>query len=111
MSRSTHIPAGLGRREFGLVNAATGSYPVVVAGTTLVVAALFNPLRIGIQRVVDRRFDRARYDAERTAERFVGRLRDEVDLGVHARELQQTAVEAVAPTTSTVWLRTAGIGR
>jgi hypothetical protein len=93
------------------INPATGSHPVVVAGTTLVVAALFNPLRIRIQRVVDRRFDRARYDAERTAEIFVGRLRDELDLAVLAGELRQTATEAVAPTTSTVWLRRPGIGR
>ena len=89
----------------GLLNAATGSEPLVVAGATLLVAALFNPLRIRVQRVVDRRFNRARYDAERTVERFAGRLRDELDLATLAGELLRTTVAAVEPAASAVWLR------
>ncbi len=92
----------------GLLSAATRSDPLVVAGSTLLVAALFNPLRIRVQRFVDRRFNRARYDAERTVEQFSGRLRDELDLSTLARDLQRTTSAAVQPTMSAVWLRESG---
>jgi hypothetical protein len=82
--------------------------PLVVAASTLVVAALFNPLRIRVQAVVDRRFHRARYDAERTVAGFAGRLRDELDLATLAAELRRTTVEAVEPSTTGVWLRAGG---
>jgi len=92
----------------GLLSASTGNEPLVVAGSTLLVAALFNPLRVRVQRVVDRRFNRARYDAERTVEWFAGRLRDELDLSNLAGELERTSTEAVEPTRSAVWLRSGG---
>ncbi len=92
----------------GPLNAASGNEPLVVAGSTLLVAALFNPLRARVQRAVDRRFNRARYDAERTAERFSGRLRDELDLATLAGELLRTTVAAVEPATGAVWLRVGG---
>ncbi len=92
----------------GLLNAATGNEPLVVAGSTLLVAALFSPLRVRVQRVVDRRFNRARYDAEGTVERFAGRLRDQLDLSTLAGELERTSVAAVEPATSAVWLRAGG---
>lgn len=80
--------------------------PPIVAAATLVVAALFNPLRSRVQRIVDRRFHRARYDAERTVAGFAGRLRDELDLPTLTTELRRTTDEAVEPTTTGVWLRT-----
>jgi hypothetical protein len=81
-----------------------GGNTIAVAGSTLVVAALFQPLRGRIQRVVDRRFDRARYDAERTAAGFADRLRDEVDLDSLTEALEQTVDRAVRPAATTVWL-------
>jgi len=82
--------------------------PAVVAASTLLVAALFNPLRRRVQTVVDRRFHRAHYDAERTVEGFAGRLRDQLDLPTLTGELRRAALEAVEPTTSAVWIRALG---
>jgi hypothetical protein len=88
----------------------TGTNTLAVAASTLVVAALFQPLRRRIQSAVDRRFNRARYDAQRTTDAFAGQLRNEVDLGKLRAALVDTVEEAVRPASATVWLR-AGSGR
>jgi multisubunit Na+/H+ antiporter MnhB subunit len=77
---------------------------VAVAASTLAAAAAFQPLRSRVQRAVDRRFDRAAYDARRTAEAFAQRLRDEVDVATISSDLVTTVDEAVAPTFLSVWL-------
>jgi hypothetical protein len=76
-----------------------------VAGTTLTVAALFQPARRRIQQAVDRRFNRRRYDMARTIERFSARLRDEVDLDTLSSELLGVVDQTVEPTTASLWLR------
>ena len=79
--------------------------PRVVALSTLVVAALFNPLRGRVQSVVDRRFHRERYDAARIVAGFSGRLRDQLDLTTVSGELRATTTRALEPSTTGVWLR------
>jgi hypothetical protein len=76
-----------------------------VAGATLTAAALFQPLRRRVQRAVDRRFDRRRYDAARTIDRFSGRLRQEVDLDLLSGELLRVVDQTMEPTTVWLWLR------
>ncbi|MGO9753132.1 MAG: hypothetical protein ACLP8S_00755 [Solirubrobacteraceae bacterium] len=81
------------------------SSPVGVAASTLAAAVLFNPLRGRVQRVVDRRFNRARYDAEETVAAFAARLRDAVDLDTVQNELLRVVQQAVEPTHATIWIR------
>jgi hypothetical protein len=88
----------------------TGTNTLAVAASTLVVAALFQPFRQRIQSAVDRRFNRARYDAQRTTDAFSEQLRNEVDVARLRAALVDTVEEAVRPVRTTVWLR-AGSGR
>jgi hypothetical protein len=81
------------------------SSPVAVAASTLAAAALFNPLRRRVQHVVDRRFNRQRYDAEAIAAAFTLKLRDAVDLDTVRRELLAAVDHAVAPAHASVWIR------
>jgi hypothetical protein len=83
----------------------TGSSTIAVAGSTLLVAALFQPIRRRVQRLVDRRFNRTRYDAERTVAAFAARLRDDVDLETLRAEILATVSAAVEPSAVSLWLR------
>jgi hypothetical protein len=87
-----------------LLSDVTQGQTLAVAASTLVAFALFQPVRRRVQRAVDHRFDRARYDGERTAAAFAERLRHEVDLDTLAVELEQTASLAVRPTVAAIWL-------
>ena len=87
-----------------LLDDVTQGETLAVAVSTLLAFALFQPVRQRLQRAVDQRFDRARYDAERIATAFAERLRDQVDLDALAAELQGTATRSVRPTSATVWL-------
>jgi hypothetical protein len=84
-----------------------GGNTLAVAASTLVVAALFQPLRRRVQGSVDRRFNRATYDAQRTTDAFAAQLRDEVDLGRLRVALVETVEESVRPVSASVWLRPA----
>jgi hypothetical protein len=80
------------------------STPVAVAGATLVAAALFSPLRRRVQRVVDRRFNRARYDADRTVAAFSARLQEAPDLDVVRGDLLDVVHLVLEPAHVSLWL-------
>jgi hypothetical protein len=80
---------------------------LVVAGATLAVATVFQPARRRIQRLVDRRFNRRRYDAAQTIERFSDRMHQQVDLDTLTAELLAVVEETIQPTQASMWLRPA----
>ena len=88
----------------------TGRSSLAVAASTLAVAAVFNPARRRLQAAVDRRFDRARYDASRAVDAFAARLRNQVDLDEITASLRDTVAATVAPGRVAVWLRPADRG-
>jgi hypothetical protein len=88
-----------------LLEPVTGNSSLAVAGSTLAVAAVFAPARRRLQSIVDRRFDRARYDAGRAVDAFAARLRNQVDLDEVTAGLRETVGATVAPTRIAVWLR------
>jgi hypothetical protein len=92
----------------GLVMLATHALdvttPISVAAATLAAAALFSPLRRRVQRMVDRRFNRARYDADQTVAAFAARLQDAVDLDSVRDDLAGVAYRALEPAHVSVWI-------
>jgi hypothetical protein len=82
--------------------------PVAVAASTLAAAALFHPLRRQVQRVVDRRFNRARYDADQTVAAFAARLKDAVDLDSVCNDLTGVVTKTLEPAHISVWLSQRG---
>lgn len=94
------VNVGLGT----LLASAAQANTLAVAGSTLAVFALFQPLRRRVQQVVDHRFNRERYEADRIAAAFAERLRDQLDPGRLRLELDEVLAQTVAPTSSYLWL-------
>jgi hypothetical protein len=80
------------------------SSPVAIAAATLAAAALFSPMRRRVQRMVDRRFNRARYDAETTVAEFAARLKDAVDLDAVQADLTSAVQQTLEPAHVSVWI-------
>ncbi len=95
----------------GLLSQVAAASTVAVAASTLVVAALFQPLRRRIQHAVDRRFNRRRYDAAGEVEGFAAQVRDEVEVDRLAVVLAATLERTMQPASASIWLRSGGSGR
>ena len=103
------LTAALGLSYFALVagiSSIAGESSLTVAGATLAVAALFQPLRRRIQSLIDRRFYRSKYDAEKTLADFSAKLRDDIDLDHLTTEMAAVVHDTLQPAHFSLWLRT-----
>jgi len=101
--------AGVGGARGGQGGGSVSSFAVALA--TLAVAAMFQPARRWVQDVVDRRFNRRRYNAQRTVEAFAAQLRQQTDLDALVSELIAVVDRTVEPTQVSLWLRPTADGR
>jgi hypothetical protein len=96
---------GFALLQAGMAPFTSGGGPIAVAASTLAAFALFQPLRRRVQDAMDRRFNRSRYDAQRTVEGFAAHLRDELDLERLGGELRTVVGRCLAPASVGIWLR------
>ena len=103
------LTATLGLSYFALVagiSSVAGESSLTVAGATLAAAALFQPLRQRIQALIDRRFYRSKYDAEKTLADFSAKLRNDIDLDHLTTEMAAVVHDTLQPAHFSLWLRT-----
>ena len=102
---AVYVAAVVGIQAVLHVIAPQAGTTIATAASTLIVAALFRPVRARAQATIDRRFDRERYEATRTIDAFAGQIRDEIELGAIIADLRVAAERTMRPSTTTCWIR------